>query len=159
MFPLNFTTCLIAENVGLESWETSSKQDFWVVRRKEWFFIYKNVQLFLQFWNSEIASRKTNPFRVILSSLAPRYFLHRLRELISSSAFPFDYSYWLFVSANQHWLSWQSRHKNRTKHVRSGKLPVSQIRFKFWLFLKNTWFKILRFYFEISTNQIAGFST
>ena len=95
------------------SWEPSLKQGFWVVRRKEWFIIYKNVQLFLQFWNSEIASRqKMNPFRVISSSLAPRYFLHRLRELLSSSAFLFDdCSHWLLVSANQHWSTWQSRQK------------------------------------------------
>ena len=120
------------------SWEPSLKQGFWVVRRKEWFIIYKNVQLFLQFWNSEIASRqKMNPFRVNSNSLAPRYFLHRLRELLSSSAFLFGYcSHWLLVSANQHWSTWQSRQKNWTKHVRSSWLPVSQIRFKFWLFLK-----------------------
>ena len=95
------------------SWEPWLKQGFWVVRRKEWFIIYKNVQLFLQFWNSEIASRqKMNPFRVISSSLAPRYFLHRLRELLSSSAFLFDdCSHWLLVSANQHWSTWQSRQK------------------------------------------------
>ena len=95
------------------SWEPSLKQGFWVVRRKEWFIIYKNVQLFLQFWNSEIASRqKMNPFRVIWNPLAPRYFLHRLRELLSSSAFLIgDCSHWLLVSANQHWSTWQSRQR------------------------------------------------
>ena len=112
--------------------------------------------------NFEFRNRlqKINPFRAIFwaSSLAPRYSLHRLRELASSSTFPFV-DFWLFslvICFSQSALViWQIRHGPNMFGL--VYYPVSQSRFKFWL-IKNIWFKILRLYHEILTNQIAWFS-
>ena len=110
------------------------RSGFWVGERNDLLF----TKMYNYSCNFEFRNRlqKINPFRAIFwaSSLAPRYSLHRLRELASSSTFPFV-DFWLFslvICFSQSALViWQIRHGPNMFGLVN--YPVSQSRFKFWL--------------------------